>query len=89
MPRSAFRAWVTDLAAGGFTGLLIAGIVAVNLVIYAGVERGYEASPADVFEHSVVLGVVVILVLVAGPVLGVVLLRRRRLRRNQAVEAGQ
>jgi len=74
---------------GGLAGAVVAGIVAVNLVIYLGVEGGYEAGLGDVFGHSVVLGIVVISVLVAGPVLGVTYLRRRRRHRDvAAVDAG-
>lgn len=68
---------------------MVAGIMAVNLIIYLGVESGYEAGLGDVFGHSVVLGIVAISVLVSGPVLGVTYLGRRgRHRDRAAVDAG-
>lgn len=86
--RGGFRGWFVDLAVGGLGGLVIAWIVAVNLVIYLGVEGGYQAGLGDVFGHSVMLGVVVIGVVVAGPVLGVMYMRRQR-RQRDAVDAGR
>jgi hypothetical protein len=56
-------------ALGGF---VVAVIAILNLHILVGLEAGYAASPADVFEWSVLLGVVDIALLVAGPMLGVV-----------------
>lgn len=55
------------------------GILAVNLV-YHGLEGGYESSFAEIFEASVVLGTIVVGILLAFPVLGVVVARRRRTR---------
>jgi hypothetical protein len=72
-----------DAIAGGLIGGAIGWVVAVNLIIYSGVERGYEAGIGDVFNHSVILGVVVVALWVAGPVVGVALARRRRHRRDQ------
>ena len=56
-------------ALGGF---VVAVIVILNLHILVGLEDGYAASPTDVIEWSVPLGVVDIALLVAGPVLGIV-----------------
>lgn len=69
-----------DLAVGGIGGVLVAVIVAVNFVIFIGVERGYESSLAEVFEHSLVAGIVTVMILVAGPIVGVLAARRRRAR---------
>ncbi|MFP3883018.1 MAG: hypothetical protein ACLFRT_08445 [Actinomycetota bacterium] len=87
MSQSQFGGWFVDLVAGGLGGLVIAWIVAVNLVIYLGVEGGYQAGPGDVFEHSWILGTVVVAILAAGPVLAVTYMRRQRRQRN-AVGAG-
>lgn len=87
MSQSHFRGWLVDLVVGGLGGLVVAWIVAVNLVIYLGVESGYQAGPGDVFKHSWILGIVVVAVLVAGPVLAVTYMRRQRRQRN-AVGAG-
>lgn len=82
MSRSGFRWWFVDLVVGGLGGLVIAWIVAVNLVIYLGVEGGYQAGPGDVFEHSWILGIVVVAVLLAGPVLAITYMRRQRRQRD-------
>ncbi len=58
-------------AAGAVVGLVIAVIVTFNLHILVGLEQGYAASPAEVFEHSVLLGLVDLLLLIAAPALGV------------------
>jgi len=62
-------------ALGGF---VVAVIAILNLHILVGLEAGYAASPADVFERSVLLGMVDIALLVAGPMLGVSASRLRR-----------
>lgn len=79
-----FREWLVDLGVGGLGGLLVAWIVAVNLVIYLGVEGGYQAGPGDVFEHSWVLGIIVVAIVLAGPALGVTYMRRQRRQRDAA-----
>lgn len=61
-------------------GLAVAAIIILNLHILVGLEDGYAASPADVFGWSVLLGVVDLALLVAGPVLGIVALSRPRRR---------
>lgn len=82
MSQGDFRGWLVDLVVGGLGGLVVAWIVAVNLVIYLGVEGGYQAGPGDVFEHSWILGIVVVAIVVAGPVLAVIYMRRQRRQRN-------
>lgn len=72
--------WLIDVAAGILIGGIVGGILAVNLVIYYGLERGYESSFAEIFEASVVLGTIVVGILLAFPVLGVVVARRQRTR---------
>jgi len=74
--------WFVDIVAGGIVGGVAGAIVAVNLVIYAGIDRGYEATIAEVFRQSVVVGVFTVAVLVAGPVVGVWIARRLRRRRS-------
>jgi len=70
-------------ALGGF---VVAIIAILNLHILVGLEAGYAASPADVFEWSVLLGMVDIALLVAGPVLGVVAASRLRRRDSQGAD---
>lgn len=76
--------WGVDLAVGGLCGLIAGAVLSVNLVIFLGVEGGYEASLGDVFARSIFIGIVVVAVLVAGPLGGVAYARwRRRLREGQ------
>ena len=83
MSWSEIRGWAVDLLAGGLAGLAVAWIVAVNIVIFSGVDRGYQSSVDEVFRHSTLLGVTVVGLIVLGPVCGVSLLRRRRRRRDR------
>jgi multisubunit Na+/H+ antiporter MnhB subunit len=69
------RRWARD-AFGLLAGGVVGAVVAVNVVIYSGIDRGYEASPAEVFDQNALVGVVVVVVLLAGPALGVALARR-------------
>lgn len=79
---SGWRAWLFDVVVGGLIGGVVGGIAAVNLVIYAGVEGGYEAGIADVFQHNAALGVATVAILLLGPVAGAFIARRRRRRRG-------
>jgi hypothetical protein len=76
------RGWLVDLAVGGLVGGLLGAVAAVNFVIYTGIEQGYEASLGEVFQHSLIAGIVTLMILLAGPVLGVA--TARRVRRNRA-----
>jgi multisubunit Na+/H+ antiporter MnhB subunit len=81
------RGWLVDLAVGGLVGGLVGAVAAVNFVIYTGIEQGYEASLVEVFQHSLIAGIVTVMILVAGPVLGVLTARRLRRRRAQSSKA--
>jgi hypothetical protein len=72
------RKWITDLVVGGGLGAVAAAIAAVNLILVWGVDQGYEASLRDVFDNSLLLGVLVVALLVAGPLTGLLIARRRR-----------
>jgi len=74
------KTWFADFVLGVLVGGIIGSIVAVNVVIFAGIEGGYEAGIGDVFSENAVVGIVTVGVLIAGPVVGVVLARRRRSR---------
>lgn len=78
--RTGHRARAVAVVVGGLVGAIAGAIAAVNLVIFAGVESGYESSPADVYRHSTLLGIAVTIVLLAGPILGVLAARRRHPR---------
>ena len=64
--------WVAAVV-GGIVGFVVGAIVAVNVMIFGGAPDGYQTSIADLFSHSPVLGVVVVAIFLAGPVVGVVL----------------
>jgi len=77
------RGWVADTVLGGILGGVAGAIVAVNFVIYVGIEDGYEASIPDVFRQNPVAGVVTVMILITGPVLGIVFARRLRQKRSR------
>lgn len=84
--RPSTRALVLDVVWGVVLGGIAGAIVAVNVVIFSGIEGGYEASIPEVFRQSPVIGVVAVVVLAAGPIAGVVLARRRRSRLERSRE---
>ncbi|MBT8207412.1 MAG: hypothetical protein HKN07_15455 [Acidimicrobiia bacterium] len=62
---------------GALVGFGVAAIVAVNVVIFSGIEDGYEASLPEVFRQNAFVGVLVVAILGAGPVVGAIVARRR------------
>jgi len=60
---------VTTLV-GIVVGATVGGVIAVNLVIFSGIDSGYESSIGDVFAYNGVVGLIVVAVLVAGPFVG-------------------
>lgn len=55
---------------GAAVGLIVALIVVLNLHILAGLEEGYAATAREVWDHSVLLAVADIAILVAGAGIG-------------------
>jgi hypothetical protein len=82
-PPGAFRGWLVDVLVGGIVGGAAGAIVSVNFVIFTGIDRGYEATIPEVFGENTLVGVVVVMILVTGPVLGVIIARRLRRRRQR------
>lgn len=76
------RSWIIDVVVGGIIGAIVGAVIAVNVVIYAGPDEGYESSLSDVFDHNAVVGTAALAVLVAGPIAGVVIARRTSSRRK-------
>lgn len=62
--------------AAALVGLVVAIVVTLNLHIVVGLEQGYAATPAEVFDRSILLGVLDLLLLLVGPAAAVLLLRR-------------
>lgn len=73
---------MVDIVTGALAGGVIAAVVAVNIVIYSGIERGYEATIPEVFRQSPIVGITTVAILAAGPILGVLAARRIRHRRK-------
>lgn len=82
------RGWVVDLVVGGLVGGILGAIVAVNVVIFSGIERGYESGFSEIFDYHWLLGIVTVMVLAAGPVLGVMFARRWRKIRAARTDRG-
>lgn len=61
-------------------GLIVAVIIILNLHIAVGLEDGYAASPADVFDSSVILALADVALLVAWPALGILAMSKLRIR---------
>lgn len=59
-------------ALGAIAGLGGAIIVTLNLHIFVGPDDGYMSSPVQVLEHSGLLAAIDVVVLIVGPVLGVI-----------------
>lgn len=68
------RAWLSYLI-GVVLGGILGAVVAVNVMIHSGVEQGYAAGIAEVFEHSATAGTITIAALVLGPVAGIFCIR--------------
>jgi len=71
---------VANGAIGAILGFAVGAIIAVNVVITAGVDQGYEASLPEIFDESIFLGIVTVAILAAGPVLGVIIAYRLQRR---------
>jgi hypothetical protein len=80
----ALRSWLVDIFVGGIVGGVVGAIVAVNVVIFAGIDRGYEASIPEVFRENALVGVLTVVALASGPFLGVLVARAVRKRRGAA-----
>ena len=74
------REWLFDGLLGGLVGGVMGAIVAVNFVIFSGMERGYESTIPEVFRQNWLVGMVTVMILAAGPILGMWMMRRRRRR---------
>jgi hypothetical protein len=61
-------------------GLVVALIIVLNLHILAGLEQGYAASPSEVVDHSVILAIVDVVLLVGGPLAGIAVMAARTRR---------
>ena len=74
--------WLIDIVVGGIVGAILGGILALNIVIYSGTDRGYETGIIELFAFNWVVGILVVSVSVGFPVLGVVIARLWRRKRQ-------
>lgn len=68
---------------GALLGVIVGAVLAVNIVILVGFERGYETGLSEVFDRRPAVAAVVVLVLVLSPAIGVVLVLRRGRRSSE------
>ena len=76
------RGWILDIVLGGIVGGIVGAIIAVNVAIFSGIDTGYQSSLSALFDYNGFVGLIVVAILVAGPVVGVVV--ARRFRHNRA-----
>jgi len=81
---SAKRERVIDLVFGLVGGAAVGAIVAVNLIITVGI--GYDVSLPEVYRANLLVGIITTIILVAGPILGVALMRKLRRDRNRPAQ---
>lgn len=74
--------WLWDSCVGGLAGLVVAAIVAVNLIITVGI--GYDVTLAEVFRQNILVGIATSLIFIAGPIVGILVARRFR-RQDKAL----
>ncbi len=74
-PRRSPASW--RVITGALVGAVAGAVVAVNIVIFSGIERGYETPLPQIFEENAVVGVITVLVLLAGPLIGATWVLRR------------
>ncbi len=61
---------------GGFGGLVVGAVVAVNFIIAVGI--GYDVSPLEVFRQQPFVGFVAAAIQVGAPILGAIFIHRLR-----------
>ena len=70
-----------DIIVGGIFGGIVGAIAAVNVVIYSGIDDGYEATLGEVFDQYPVVGVIAVGLILLGPAVGIAVARYLRDRR--------
>ncbi len=74
------REWMVDGLVGVIVGGITGAIIAVNFIITVGI--GYDVTLADIFNENLLVGIVTVAILIAGPAVGVVAMRRFRRQRG-------
>ena len=70
-----------DIIVGGIFGGIVGAIAAVNVVIYSGIDDGYEATLGEVFDQYPIVGVIAVGLILLGPAVGIAVARYLRDRR--------
>lgn len=70
-----------DIIVGGIVGGIVGAIAAVNVVIYSGIDDGYEATLGEVFDQYPIVGVIAVGLILLGPAVGIAVARYLRDRR--------
>lgn len=65
-----------DLVIGALVGTVIGGIVALNLIIFAGTDRGYEAGIGELLAERPLVAAIALAILVISPFVGIVVAKR-------------
>ncbi len=73
-----WQGWFFDLTVGASIGAIVGAIAAVNIVIFGGIDRGYEAGLSEVFEQNPLVGGLAAIAFATGTIGGVVIMRRQR-----------
>ena len=76
-----------DIIVGGIFGGIVGAIAAVNVVIYSGIDDGYEATLGEVFDQYPVVGVIAVGLILLGPAVGMAFARYLRDRRATRLSA--
>lgn len=64
------------MLAGAIIGAAIGLVIAVNVVIFSGVDNGYEATPVEVLEQRPVAAMVSVVAFVTSTGVGMMIGRR-------------
>ena len=62
--------------AGTILGLIVGAVLSLNLIIFLGTERGYEASLSEVYAENPAVAIAAVVLLALGPVVGFLLAGR-------------
>ena len=70
------RDWLLSSLIGGFAGLVVGAVVAVNFIIVVGI--GYDVSPVEIFRERPLVGMIAAVIQIGAPILGAVFVHRLR-----------
>jgi hypothetical protein len=68
---------MVGLVIGGLVGTVVGGILALNLIIFAGTDRGYEAGIGELLAERPLVAAIALAILAVSPIVGIVLAKNR------------